>query len=187
MAERNDAFWKSTEVKLSTFEGHWYRQYVSPVSTEEEVTSVSANNCSMGGRLDGVLEKSVGSHLCLAGPMVDVYLREIGAAMEAKLAKKSTGLAAPIIMLIPWQVQRHITSLSTGYGADVKFVDAKDKKKERLVIFIDKQSTAEKLFHPSRFDGTNFLSKRFFKKVPNLMTSKQDLEYNGYAKVVVGP
>ena len=133
MAERNDNFWLQNQFQLSKVEADWYK---------ETVSKEADGPYSMGSELNGGLEKTVGNRLTIVGPMIDTYLKEIGVFIAGKVSRKSTGLAAPITLLVPWQVMRHITSLCTGYGADVKFVDAKSKTKEKLVVFIEKPETA---------------------------------------------
>ena len=61
--------------------------------------------------------------------MIDGYLREIGAAMYAKLSRGHlTGLAPPISFYIPWQVMQYMACLCSSYGADIKQISPKTKK-----------------------------------------------------------
>ena len=79
----------------------------------------------------------------------------------------------------------YIASLCTRYGSEIKRVGPKGKEKAKMYIFISKTETAEKLFSPSRFDGTNYLVKRCFKKKLNESTGKRELMYSGHSKVPV--
>ena len=80
-----------------------------------------------------------------------------------------------------------MAALCTGYGGDIKMITSKNKKSSggKMIIYIEKAETGEKLFSPSRFDGTNFLVKRQFKKKKNEETGKFELMYSGHAKVPV--
>ena len=182
MAERNDTFWRAKEVQLSTFESSWYKEKVNTESKDSK-------DYSMGGTLNGDLEKIVGNHLVLAGPMVDGYLRQIGLAINAKLCRNTTGLAPPIVMYVPWQIQRHMAPLCIGYGAEVKMLNNNNPKKEKMIIFIENDDTAQKVFNPKRFDGSYYLAKRKFKKVVEDNKAengnKMKTVYGGIAKVVV--
>ena len=104
--------------------------------------------------------------------------------MHSKLSRNVPGLANPISLFIPWQVQRHLNALCTGYGADIKVV-CKKKNKDVIYIFIDKEIQAISLFHPQRFNGTNYLAKRRFHTVLNNETKKQEWKCTGIGKVVV--
>ena len=179
MAERNDKFWISQELKLNTFESKWYNEIVNEKTNNE--------NYGLSGCGDYVLEKTVGNHLALVGPMIDGYLREVGKAFMGKLARGNlTGLAPPFTIYIPKQVMRYMVGLCTGYGADIKIVNADKVKKEKLIIFIENETAAKKIFNTNRFDGTNYLAKRMFKKVLNPDTKKTETKYAGLAKVVLG-
>ena len=85
MAERAEIFWHHREFEVSSLEGKWFKESVNPDTTDY----------SMAGELTNDLERTVGNHLVLAGPMVDGYLKQIGSAMSWKLGRNATGLAAP--------------------------------------------------------------------------------------------
>ena len=61
--------------KSKRYEANWYK---------ESVNQEDSNTYSMGGDLDGELEKLTGNHLLLSGPLVDQYLSQIGMAMLEK-------------------------------------------------------------------------------------------------------
>ena len=175
MAERNDTFWLDREKKLKKFEAFWF-QNLEGVELEENLSSqLRKKDYSMAQDLDGDLEKVVGNRLLLAGPIVDSFLSEIGKAMHEKLRRSHlTGLAPPITTFMPIQVFNFFSTLCVGYGADIK------KTPKKIVMFLDKEDGATKLFHPKRFDGTYYLCKRKFEKKANKVS-----EYAGCAKVVV--
>lgn len=153
-AERSSNFWVQEELRLGTFEGNLVR----------EVVAISQKNYG-GDDMEGKTEKLFGNRLVLAGPMRDGYLKEIRSAMLRKLARsKLTGLAPPVTMYIPWGVMKLIGGLCACYGSDVKPVEGKKKGKGKLLLFVENIETANKLFDPTRFDGTNFLVKRVFRK-----------------------
>lgn len=169
--ERNEKFWCDVELKLGTFERQWF-----------DDISKSEKDYSMGSSMDDNVEKLVGNHLALVGPMLDSYLHELGACMIAKLSRgRMTGLAVPVNLFIPWQVMRYLVCLCKNYGAKTEYIAPKNKRKRlgKIKVKIEDAETAEKIFNPSRFDGTNYLSKRKFKKVEGVST------YDGMARVVV--
>ena len=156
MVECGDKFWMHRELQLSMFEGEWYKKNVINDNTDY----------SMSKTLTGDSEKVVGNHLILSGPLVDSYLKQVGNAMSLKLSRKTTGLATPINVFIPWQVANHILSICTGYGAEVKVInDQKNKNRNKVIVFIAKEDSAQKIFNPKRFDGTYFLTKRKYSRV----------------------
>ena len=120
----------------------------------------------------------VGNHLCLAGPMVDGYLQPIGKAINNKLGRETTGLAPAIKLYIPWEVAQHVFQIFQGYGAE--FHEVKKNKMRRLVLWVNEDAIARKIFNPKRFDGTYFLSKRIYKK-----DESGKLQLSSIAKVVV--
>ena len=173
MVERSDQFWLRKEHELSTFETGWYKEKVNQCSADY----------SMGGKLENNLERTIGNHLVLAGPVMDSYLEEIGKGIHAKLSRgKLTGLAPPLTIFIPWQIMRHLAGLCTGYHCDIKNI-CYGKSTDRLIIFIEKPVAADKIFCVKRFNGMNYLAKRFFKKEKTPGDGK--LTYNGCAKVRV--
>ena len=141
--------------------------------------------------MDPALKKATGHRLCLIGPLVDKYLERIGKIMYRRLARKHvTGEVQPVNEYIPVEIFNHMLSLFGGYGCSLNTTYFKTKKKQTNVlkkqyIWIESDSSANKLFAPWRFDGTNYLAKRHFikKLVPG--TKKQKYECDGYAKVAV--
>ena len=172
----NSSFWKGNEEKVKEIEKEWYRKHVSDKDDHQIF--------SMGGVLDGQLEKVVGSHLLLSGPLVDSYLNEIGKSFLEKLRRSNlTGLVPPITMFLPDKIFDNLASLIVGYKGDKEIKVS--SKKRKTVIFLDDNESAQKLFHPSRFDGTFFLSKRKFKKVVDEKSLKVSEVYDGCARVVI--
>ena len=89
---------------------------------------------------------------------------------------------APVVsMYIPWQIFRFIVTLCGTYGA---LIHNTKPKKGRVYIILESDETAQKIFDPWRFDGTNYLSKRQYKKVPGL-DKKLTTVYGGRAIVPV--
>jgi len=159
MAERGNTFWLSKERKVKRYEANWYK---------ESVNQEDSNTYSMGGDLDGELEKIIGNHLLLSGPLVDQYLSQIGMAMLEKLRRSHlTGLVPPVVIFMPIQIYDYFSSLCVGYGGDIK------KTTKKTVIFLENMSKVKQLWHPKRFDGSYFLCKI------------QKMVYAGCAKVVV--
>ena len=71
--ERMDnGFWLQRETKPRKLEVVWYNE--QPDENQAHI------DYSMGGELDGSLEKILGNHLLLAGPLIYFYLKEIGTA-----------------------------------------------------------------------------------------------------------
>ena len=174
MAERSVIFWLERENKLRKFEASWYQEMQI-----KDKDKAKKKDYSMSGALDGDLEKVVGNRMLLTGPLVDSFLHEIGKAIYEKLRRSHlTGLAPPITTFMPIQVSNFLSTLCVGYGADIK------KTGKKIVMFLDKENGASKLFHPKRFDGTYFLCKRKFEKKLN-ENKVQVSHYAGCAKVVV--
>ena len=192
MTERaNNSFWIDIEHKLCTFESSWYKEHVNktqkPDGEEEQVViKHQQKDYSMGGQLNNSLEKVIGNHLVLVGPVVDSFLEEIGKGMYAKMTRgKSTGLMPPINLFCPWQIMKNIIGLCTGYGCDVKNIN-KGKKTDKIVVFIEKSESAEKLFHPRRFNGICYLKKRHFAKKKLLEGNEKPIwVYDGHSLVPV--
>lgn len=177
-SERAGKFWCRNVIKLKEVEKEWFSNFVM-----KELLDRSYNMSD--SKLDQQLERTVGNRIVLLGPMLDDYLQEIGQSMQNKLKGHLTGLATPVKMFIPYQVANQIVALFTGYGADVNFVSPVQVKKERIVIFITKKETAHSVFHPKRFNGSNFLCKRKFGKQLVGDGGKQKSVCQGVAKVVI--
>ena len=52
-------------------------------------------------------------------------------------------------------------------------------------LTITGKRSASSIFHPTRFNGTNFLKKRFFRTVIDPYSKKKKKAYNGNAEVVI--
>ena len=62
--------------------------------------------------LDGELEKVVGNHVLLAGPLVDSFLWEIGKAFYEKLRRSHlTGFVPPVVTFMLLQVFNFLVPL----------------------------------------------------------------------------
>ena len=76
-----------------------------------------------------IIERKTHSNLVVSGPMVDVYIKELGSMMLIRLSKgRLTGIQQSSTILIPWQVYVNIIKLIKGYGGNIA---AKLKKKQR--------------------------------------------------------
>lgn len=174
MAERRSEsgnFWAKQVLALGKFETEW-------VKVMEQL------DFSADGNLDNHTEKTIGNRLLLSGPLVDGYVEEIGKLLSSKLTRsKLTGLVPPIVMFIPWEIMGKIVALFVAYGSDLKNV-CKGKKSDKVVVICEKHSTAEKVFSGSRFDGTNYLRKRFFANNVDADSGDRSKTYNGCAQVV---
>ena len=85
----------------------------------------------MAGDLDGDLERVVGNHILLAGPLIGSYLKEIGKAVLEKLRSHLTGrLTPPIVTFIPHQIFNYLSTLCVRYGSDIK-----KNSKQNCIIF----------------------------------------------------
>lgn len=171
--ERGEKFWNTSEVEMKfSVEREWIRAIRK---------ARCRPNYGMGSMNSG-LEEIAGNKLELSGPLIDLYLKEIGEQIGSKLSRsKSTGLASPVILFVPWQIFRHVTTLFRGYGAsEVRF----DRKKSQIISIINSMETMDKVFSPSRFDGRDFLRKRHFGRVPD-KNGKLVSEYKGRSAIVV--
>lgn len=120
MAERNNVFWLSRERKLKSLEVEWCRREQND-ENDSTGNKEDRKDYSMGGTLDGELERVVGNHVLLAGPLIDFYLLEIGKAFLEKLRRSHlTELVPPVITPMPIQVFNSLSTLCVGYGADIK-------------------------------------------------------------------
>lgn len=133
------------------------------------------------GNMNGGLEEVCGNKLELSGPLVDSYLFEIGKQISTKLShSKTTSLASPVILFIPWPIFRHITILFRGYGGEVKF----EVKKSKIISTLSSMESVEKVFSPARFEGQDVLRKRHFTRKPG-SKGKVEFSYKGRSAVVV--
>ena len=104
--------------------------------------------------------------------------------MLSKLTKsKTTGLASPIILSLPWEIIGKICSLCVCYGAELKNI-AKGKKSDKVMVMIEKTDTAKKVFNPLRFNGTNYLAKRKFESKVDPLSNAKISKFKGSAEVV---
>lgn len=119
LTERGKKFWNNNEVEMKfSFEREWIKAVRR---------ARGRPNYGMGN-MNGGLEEVCGNKLELSGPLVDSYLFEIGKQISTKLShSKTTSLASPVILFIPWPIFRHITILFRGYGGEVKFEVNKSK------------------------------------------------------------
>ena len=170
--ERSGKFWIKTELRLSSFERPWLQNEIK-----------FPKDYSMGSEMDSEIEKNVGNHLVLVGPMLDGYLKEIGIAMLSKLTRSHlTGLVSSIKLYIPWQIMRFMAAIFESYGGSIELLTPRNNTKN--LFLIEKQDTAVQLFNPSRFNGINYLKKRNYSKIKDHGISKTKLSYAGESNVV---
>ena len=175
-AERiTDGFWEGQMDIVNSRQAVWYREHVNRQGNEDY---------SAGGRLPGETERVVGSRMFLAGELVDQFLQKVGIAIMEKLCRsKSTGEMQATSQFVLPRVMSSIEAICVGCGVhDVLRLKGKRKKDhpKRIRLFIDSEEVARKIFEPARFDGSNYLAKRSFRK-----NSSGKLEYSGVARVVV--
>ena len=149
--------------------------------------------------MEGAVEKAFGHELHLSGPLIDIYLEQIGRSIMKKLGKKHlTGQIKPLKEFIPQPIFLNMVRLFAAYGCDVHHVYAKKKSKvgkkksrrleenpKKIFIWVEKTSSAKKLFSPERFDSTNYLVKRMFARKILAATKKRELIYDGKAVVAI--
>ena len=173
MAERRNVnFWSKQVLGLGRFEPEWFKVMRNDL------------DFSCGGDMGNHVEKTIGNRLLLSGPLIDSYLEEIAKNIASKLSRsKLTGLVPPITFFIPWEVMSNFAGIFVAYGAEIKNVN-KGKKNDKVVLFCEKLSSAKKIFSPSRFDGSNYLRKRFFTKSVDAVSKIKETIYSGCAEFV---
>ena len=72
LSVREQCRWFELELKTTEVQSKW-----------ESVINKSDEFYSFDGRLDGALERKCNSRLIVSGPLVDVYLKELGALCSA--------------------------------------------------------------------------------------------------------
>ena len=122
MAERStENFWSAQQFKFSSFESNLFKENVSKSSLDY----------LCGGKFDEKTEKNLGNRLVLSGPLIDFYLEDMGRKMLSKLIKsKTTGLASPIVLSLPWEIVGKICSLCVCYGANLKNEAKRSKERQ---------------------------------------------------------
>ena len=152
--ERGDRFWNRNVVEMKFSVKHdWMKRVRFPESKP---------NYGMR-ELDPILEELTGNKLELIGPMLDGFIQEIGLSIHAKLGRsRMTGLMAPVVLFMPFQIFKHLWVLVQGYGGNIE----SSKKGEKITLTITRPDTAEKIWLPPRFSGENFLKKRHYEKIP---------------------
>lgn len=174
----NNGFWQKQTDMVRSRQAEWYKEHVNLQDDGE---------FSAGGVLNGSAERVLGSRMYLAGPIVDKYLKQIGQQIESKLSRsKATGKSPPISMFVPEEVMVTMEGICVACG--VRRIERQWKKSsktllKKLHISIDTREVAQKVFAPARFDGTDYLAKRFFCK----SNDSSEMVYNGLARVVVTP
>ena len=144
----------------------------------ESVIDKSDDFYSFDGILDGALEKKCNSRLIVSGPLVDVYLKELGGIMFSKLCRgKATGVQSGSPVLILWQVMVNI--MIKGYGGSVKAKLKGGSKEKLFTVTINTENCARKIYNLRRC-GKNLLSKRKF-----VTSADGKFVFSGCLKIVV--
>ena len=172
-----NGLWEGEEKMVRARQVEWYKDHVNHQSN---------GKFSLGGEVDGDIERVVGSRMYLAGPMIDKQLKQIGIGIMNKLTRcKRTGRLQVFSNNVFDNVMVSVEAICVGCG--VRNVQRKSGKRKsdppsQLRFSIESHDVAEKIFSPNRFDGTYYLAKRFFVKC------KGDSDgYGGQARVVVTP
>ena len=145
---------------------------------------LSKADLSMGCKLDDEVEKRSCCKLTLIGPLLDGYTAQIGSAFKNKLSRsKATGIQQSSVLFYPYPVFIQFVKLVKGYGGNFKIIKDRMGNVKEMILLIDTQSTAKQVWHPAR-TGSNYLSKRMFKKLASV-DGKRESVYDGHARVVV--
>ena len=171
-----NGLWEGEEKMVRARQVEWYKEHVNHQSNDK---------FSLGGKVNGDIERVVGSRMYLAGPMIDKQLKLIGVGIMNKLSHcKRTGQLKVFSNNVFDNIMVSVEAICVGCG--VRNILRKSGKRKRdppsqLQFFIESQEVVEKIFAPNRFDGTYYLAKRFFVKGKG----KSDDVYSGMARVVV--
>ena len=169
LSVREQCRWFELELKTTELQSKW-----------ESIINKSDEFYSSYGSLDGVLEKKCNSRLIVSGPLIDVYLKELGGIMFSKMCRgKATGIQSLSHVLIPWQVMVNIMLLIKGYGGSVNSKLKGGCKEKMFTVTINTENCARKIYNQRRC-GRNLLSKRKFVK-----NADGKFVYSGCCKVVV--
>ena len=104
----NGGFWEAQIDVAKSKQVDWYKNHVN---------NQNDSDFSAGGRLNGGIERVVGSRFLLAGEMVDQFLQEIGKAIMEKLSRsKSTGELQATSLFVPPRVMLSIEGICIGCG-----------------------------------------------------------------------
>ncbi|XP_066934430.1 uncharacterized protein [Clytia hemisphaerica] len=194
--ERNNVFWSIQEGKIETLQNKWFKEEI--LKDKESMELDYQGNSEM----DAGIERAFGHQLLLAGPLVDRYLQHIGQMIYKKLLQKHlTGYTQTYREFIPNEIFKIMLRYFAAYGCELHDVfpkrrqpTAQPKKKIRKAnknvppsksfIWITSKKVSRRLFAPERFDGTNYLAKRVFRR-KKIQGRRQKLVYDGKAIVAI--
>ena len=168
-SQRENNSWFYLELKLNEVNSIW-RKLI-----EEDLSLIEFDDY-----LCPRVERMAHANLIVSGPMVDLYIKDMGQTMHNRLCRgKVTGLQSSVTFLVPWQVMVYIIRLSKCYGA---YVESRClKAKEKLIpLILSTECCAQKIWNPKRC-GRKFLIKRRYSKSPVTNT----FHYAGCSKVVI--
>ena len=124
LSEREVCPWFHLELKLHHVEEKW-----------EATIKEDEDSYTLKGILDSVVEKKCNGKLMVSGPLIHVYLKELGTIMLHKLCRgKMTGIQSGNAIWIPWQVMVNLMKLAQGYGATITSECKTIKKKYLLYL-----------------------------------------------------
>ena len=139
LSKRKVCLWIHLELKLHHVEEKW-----------EATIKEDEDSYTLNGIHDNVVEKKCNSKLMVSGPLIHVYLKELGSLMLHKLCRgKMTGIQSANAILIPWQVMVNLMKLAQGYGATITS-ECKKNKEKVFTVLINSEICGNKLWHPKR-------------------------------------
>ena len=120
------------------------------------------------GEFDATIERKTHSSLIVSGPMVDVYIRELGSMMLSRLSRgKITGIQQTSTILIPSQIFVNIVKLIKGYGGNITAKLKKNKEKS-ITITLPIQRSAMKIWNVKLVGEVFFIKKKVFQNINRL-------------------
>ena len=97
------------------------------------------------------MQKKKVTKLIVCGPMLNTYLKELGAMFLSKLLHdKVTGIEQSSKLLIPWQIMVNLILLAKNYGAVVVGEPKKNSKEQKISITVSTDSCISKIWHAVR-------------------------------------
>ena len=122
--------------------------------------------------------------LFVCRPMLDTYLKELGAMFLSKLLRgKITGIQQSSKLLIPWQVMVNLILLAKSYGAVVVGETKKNSKEKKIMRTVLTDSCISKIWHTVKCLRNCMSRRRYVKSAED----PKKYIYNGCSKVVVTP
>ena len=141
--ERNSSSWNLLVLKSQVCQSEW-KNFVSNV--EDSFFNLAEN-------LDENIERATATDVVVAGPMIYLYLKDIGQCMFSKLGRgRNTGLHSSVHILLPWQIFTCLIKLIMKYGVSTEGatcnVKIRNNKEKLYTIIITKETCAKMSLHP---------------------------------------